>query len=290
MVTRRNTPQATVAQFRTRNTLYYLVLHRNQYTIPHHNATLIFYAPMQETSGSTIRSASAGNMDTAPPQHSAVLGEDRGSGVGDMLGDTQAPVNPASSNLSRKRQRSKLSTDEGLKAVQAAALSLEESFRLTDTQEAAIQKCFQLISEDFSTTLSARVQREKSKRSLQVYYMLRNIREMLGLQGFLLCALALKPTQMQSMTKEDATNFPYRLKRWWEDSSPSSERLKAIASKVKAFDDQIPYLPLADEMSKSLNLRRRPDTSFTKNDEIPVFPITCKTDTPQILYIRHSHQ
>ncbi|KAL2056597.1 hypothetical protein ABVK25_002991 [Lepraria finkii] len=77
---------------------------------------------------------------------------------------------------------------------------------------------FQLIKEDSSTTLSARVQRERSKRSLQ------------------------------SMTKEDATNFPYRLKRWWEDCSPSSERLEAIAWKVKAFDDQIPYHPLADEM------------------------------------------
>lgn len=245
---------------------------------------------MQETSGSIIRSASAGIMDTVPPHHSAAFGEDSGNGVGSMLGDTQASVNPTSPNLSRKRQRSKLSTDEGLKAVQAAALSLEESFRLTDTQEAAIQKCFQLISEDSSTTLSARVQREKSKRSSQVYYMLRNIREMLGLQGFLLCALALKPTQMQSMTKEDATNFPYRLKRWWEDSSPSSERLEAIASKVKAFDDQIPYLPLADEMSKSLNLRRRPETSFTKNHEMPIFPMTCKTDNPQILYARHSRQ
>ena len=170
-----------------------------------------------------------------------------------MLGDTEASVNPASPNLSRKRQRSKLSIDEGLKAVQAAALSLEESFRLTDTQEAAIQKCFQLIKEDSSTTLSARVQRERSKRSLKVYYMLKSIREMLGLQGFLLCALALKLTHMQSMTKEDATNFPYRLKRWWEDSSPSSERLEAIVWKVKAFDDQIPYHPLADEMGKSLN-------------------------------------
>lgn len=73
-----------------------------------------------------------------PPQHSAAFGEDSGSGAGNMLGDTQASVNPASPNLSRKRQRSKLSTHEGLKAVQAAALSLEESFRLTDTQEAAI--------------------------------------------------------------------------------------------------------------------------------------------------------
>lgn len=253
----------------------------------HYNAPSEFYKPMQATSGPRIRSASAGNMDTVPPQHSAAFGEYSG---GRVVGDTQASVKSANPSLSRKRQRSKLSIDEGLKAIQAAALSLEESSRLRDTQEAAIQKCFQPIKEDSSTTLSARVQREKSKRSLQVYYMLRNIREMLGLQGFLLCALALKPTHMQSMTKEDATNFPYRFKRWWEDSSPSSERLEAIASKVKAFDDQIPYFPLADEMSKSLSLRRRLGTSLTKNNEIPIFPITCKTDTPQILCTRHTHQ
>ena len=271
---RRNTPQFTVAQFKYRNTPHYPVLHRNHCTMPHYNASE-FYTPMQEKGGPTIRSASAGNMDTV------------GSGV---VGDTQALVNSASPSLSRKRQRSKLSIDEGLKAVQAAALSLEESFRLTDTQEAAIRKCFQLIKEDSSTTLSARAQREKSKRSFQVYYMLRNIREMLGLQGFLLCALALKPTQMQSMTKEDATNFPYRLKRWWEDFSPSSERLEAVASKVKAFDDQIPYLPLADEMSESLNLRRPPDTSLTKNHEIRIFLIICMTNTPQVLCTRHIHQ
>jgi len=246
-------PQPTVAQSQNRNTPHCLVLHRNQYTMSHHNAPSIFSTSMQEMSGRTTRSAFAGNMDTVPPRHSAAFGEGSGSEVGNVLGDSQALVNLASPNLSRKRQRSKLSIDEGLKAVQAAALSLKESFRLTDTQEAAIQKCFQLIKEDSSTTLSARVQREKSSRSSQVYYMLRNIREMLGLQGFLLCALALKPTHMQSMTKEDATNLPYRLKRWWEDSSPSSQRLEAIAWKVKAFDDQIPHLPLADEMSESMN-------------------------------------
>jgi hypothetical protein len=226
---------------------------------------------MQGTSDPTFRPESAGNRDTVLPQHSAAFGEDA-SGVGNMLRETQASVNSASPSLSRKRQRSKLSIDEGLKAVQDAALNLEKSFRLTDTQEAAIQKCFQLIREDSPTTLSARVQREKSKRSLQVYYMLRNIREILGLQGFLLCALALKPTYMQSMTKEDATNFPYRLKCWWESSSPSSERLEAIARKVKAFDDQIPHLPLADEMGKSLNLRRLPERSHTKIHGMPIFP------------------
>lgn len=90
--------------------------------------------------------------------------------------------------------------------------------------------------------------REKSKRSLQVHRLLRSVREMLGLQGFLLCALALTPKKIQSMTKADATNFPYILKRWWEDSWPSSKRLKAIAETLKTVDEQIPYIPLAHEM------------------------------------------
>jgi len=70
------------------------------------------------------------------------------------------------------------------------------------------------------------------------------------------------------MTKEDATNFPYRLKCWWESSSPSSERLEAIARKVKASDDQISHLPLADEMGKSLNLRK---DRTQKSIECPYF-------------------
>ena len=73
---------------------------------------------------------------------------------------------------------------------------------------------------------------------------------------------------MQSKIKKDAIILPYRLKRWWEDSSPSSERLKAISSKDKAFDDQIPYLDLVNKMSKSLNLHCRPETLFSKNREI----------------------
>lgn len=91
--------------------------------------------------------------------------------------------------------------------------------------------------------------REKSKRSLQVHGLLRSVREMLGLQGFLLCALALTPKKIQSMTKADATNFPYILKRWWEDSWPSFKRLKAIAETLKTVDEQIPYIPLAHEMN-----------------------------------------
>ena len=204
---------------------------------------------MQEMTDLTTEPELALNRDKAPSQHS-----------GKFSGETLS--------LSRKRQRRNLSIDEGLKAVQAAALKLEESFRLTDTQEAAIKKCFQLIKQD---SLDARVQREKSKRSLQVYYMLRNVREMMGLQGFLLCALALTPTCIQSMTKEDATNFPYKLKHWWESTSPSSERLETIARKVKAFDDEIPHLPLADEMGKSFNLSPQPERSRTNIHGIPMF-------------------
>ena len=219
---------------------------------------------MQEVADLTIGPELAENRDRVPLQQSAEDGAE-------MLRDTQASVNSASASLSRKRQRRKLSVDEGLKAVQAAALKLEESFRLTDTQEVAIQKCFQLIKKDSLTSLNARVQREKSKRSLQVYLMLRNVREMLGLEGFLLCALALTPTCIQSMTEEDATNFPYKLKLWWESTSPSSDRLEAIARKAKAFDDEITHLPLADEMGKSFNLHPQPERLRTNIHGIPIF-------------------
>ena len=90
--------------------------------------------------------------------------------------------------------------------------------------------------------------REKSKRSLQVYGLLRSVREMLGLQGFLLCVLALTPKKIQSMTKADAINFSYILKRWWEDSWPSFKRLKIIAETLKTVDEQIPYIPLTHKM------------------------------------------
>jgi len=92
-------------------------------------------------------------MNTTPPRHSVAIDEGSDIGVRNMLEDSQTSMNLASPNLSRKRQRNKLFIDEGLKAVQAATLSLKESFRLTNTQEAAIQKCFQLIKEDSSTTL-----------------------------------------------------------------------------------------------------------------------------------------
>lgn len=187
------------------------------------------------------------NEDGVDPHYHTALEEDRPVQAGQSLSEAQASLDSAGTILSAKCQRNKFSVDDGLRAMKAAALAVEQSFRLTDSQEAEIQKCFELISED-TATLNARVLREKSKRSLQVYDMLRSVREMLGLQGFLLCALALTPKKMHSMTKADATNFPYILKRWWQESSPSSKRLEAMAETLKSVDEQIPYIPLAREM------------------------------------------
>jgi hypothetical protein len=119
----------------------------------HHNAPSIFFTPMRETSGRTTRSTFARNMNTTSPRHSIAIDEDNNIGVKNMLEDSQALMTLASSNLSRKRQRNKLFIDENLKAIQVATLSLKEFFRLTNTQEVAIQKCFQLIKENFSTIL-----------------------------------------------------------------------------------------------------------------------------------------
>ena len=68
--------------------------------------------------------------------------------------------------------------------------------------------------------------------------MLQNVREVLGLQGFTLCALALTLKNIHSMTEADATNFSYILKGWWqEESVPSSERLEVIAKMLKSGDE-----------------------------------------------------
>ena len=107
-------PQHLVLPYAPPQSIYHTAPQRN-FNILHVNA---------RTNSSIIRSAFAEITDTVAPHHSAAFGEDSDSGVGSMLGDTQASVNPTSQNLSRKRQRSKLSTNEGLKAVQAAALSL----------------------------------------------------------------------------------------------------------------------------------------------------------------------
>ena len=195
------------------------------------------------------------NEGEAFPQHHTVLEEDRSLRAGQSHSEAQASVDPGETVSSATPQRNKFSVDDGLRAMKATALAVEQSFRLTDAQEAAIQKCFQLIRED-TATRNARMLREKSKRSLQVYDILRSVREILGLPGLLLCALALTPKKMHSMTKADATNFPYILRRWWQESSPSSERLEIIAEQLKSVDEQIPYIPLAREMDSIKGLLR----------------------------------
>ena len=198
-----------------------------------------------------IMTESTINEDRVFQQHHTALEEDEPV---QSLSEAQPSFDPAGTVFSANPARNKLSVDDGLRAVKAAASAVEQSFRLTDSQEAAIHKSFQLIGED-TASLHAKMLKEKSRRSLQVYDLLRSVREMLGLEGFLLCALALTPKKIQSMTKADAVNFPYILKRWWEESSPSSKRLRAIAEMLKTVDDQIPHIPLAHEMDsiKSLN-------------------------------------
>ena len=84
---------------------------------------------------------------------------------------------------------------------------------------------------------------KKSKESSQVHELLRSVRDMLGLQGFLLCALALTPGIIQSMIKADVFNFSYILERWWEDSSPSADRFETTFETWKIVNEQIPYIP-----------------------------------------------
>lgn len=146
--------------------------------------------------------------------------------------DTTAP---------HKRKGPKLSIDDALREVEAAALALEESYRLTDVQEAAIQKYFRLIKTS-STTMQESVLRQKSSRVMTVFHMLHDIRFLLGLKPFLLCALALTPTRMQTMDKSDAAKFPSKLQSWWEASKRPSAKLEALASQFKQTDDGIPLV------------------------------------------------
>lgn len=106
--------------------------------------------------------------DGVLPQYSTALEENRPIQVGKSLNETQSSLDSAGTVPSANPQRNKLSVDNGLRAMKAAALAVEQSFRLTDTQKAAIQKCFQLIRED-TASLNAKMLREKSKRSLQVH-------------------------------------------------------------------------------------------------------------------------
>ena len=172
--------------------------------------------------------------------------------MADLRNEPQA--SPAAGRFSNADSTLKMSLDDGLRAVEATALAVKQSKRLTPSQEAMISKSFDLIRED-ATSLNARIQKEKNRRrALQAYTVLRGVRDMLGLQGFLLCALALTPTQIRSMTEANAVDFPYYLKRWWEESSPSSERLEMIAQKLEPVDAQIEYIPLADEAERIMGL------------------------------------
>lgn len=151
----------------------------------------------------------------------------------------------------RKRKRTKLSIGDAFKAMKAAALALEESYRLTDIQEAAIHKCFQLIQTS-SVDLQSSVLRQKSTRSMTVYLLLHDIRYLLGLKPFLLCALALTPTCMQTLGKDDAAKFPSKLQSWWKASGRPSTKLEALANKFKAVDDNIMQISPDVQLCKAL--------------------------------------
>lgn len=162
---------------------------------------------------------------------------------------------PSNRVQQRKRRANKISAQEGLNAVKIMAEKLAESYQLTKSQDTAIQKSFQLLKEGFCTNMMARVRREKSRRSLQAFHLLRDVRHLVGLEGFLMCALALKPMQLHTMTEEDATNFPYRLKRWWDEEAPSSQRSKDIAMEARSLNDQIPYYSLVNDKSGCINFK-----------------------------------
>lgn len=189
-------------------------------------------------------------------QYFAALKENERIEVNKMLSETKISLNSARSTVSSKHQRNNLLIDEAFKATKAVTLILKKLFRLIDTQETAIQKCFQLIKENFAS-LNVKARRTKNKQSLQVHHMLESVHTVLSLQEFLLCALTLTSNKMQSMIKVDATNFSYILKHWWKNFSSSSNRLKIIIRKMKTINDQISYFLLINEMSKLLHLRSR---------------------------------
>ena len=138
-----------------------------------------------------------------------------------------------------RRKHSKLSIEDALKDVEAASLALEQSYRLTDTQEKSIQKCFDIVRKE-TTDFQGVAQREKSNRSFTVYRMLHDIRFLLGVKPFLLCALALTPTRMQTFSKNDAATFPRALQTWWNALTRLHTRLEALAGKYKDTDESIP--------------------------------------------------
>jgi len=113
----------------------------------------------------------------------------------------------------RKRRANKISVQENLNTIKSITKKLAEFYRLTKFQDTAIRKCFQLLKKSFCTNIIARVRKKKSRQLLQTFDLLRDVRYLIELEEFLLCALALKPIQLYTITEKDATNFPYRLKR-----------------------------------------------------------------------------
>ena len=186
----------------------------------------------------------------------ASLANINGNDTTSSRSDIPPPTISSSRVQKRKRRANKISAQEGLNAIKIMAKKLAESYRLTKSQDTAIQKCFQLLKEGSCTNMMARVRREKSRRSLQAFHLLKDVRHLVGLEGFLLCALALKPMHLHTMTEEDATNFPYRLKRWWDEEAPSSQRSKDIAMEARSLNNQIPYYSLIDDTSGCTNFTR----------------------------------
>ena len=80
------------------------------------------------------------------PQYSTALEEDRPFRVENPLSEIQASSDSVGTVPPANPQRNKCSVDVGLRAVKAAALAVKQSFRLTDTQEIAIQNVSCLLA------------------------------------------------------------------------------------------------------------------------------------------------
>ena len=208
-----------------------------------------------------------------------------------QMEEHEIPVGESISKPSHKRKRQKLSLDDALKEVEAAATALEESYRLTDLQEKAIQKCFEFLKTN-PTVLEESVRRQKNSAVMTTYRMLHDVRFLLGLKPFLLCTLALAPTKMQTMAKLDAAKFPSKLQTWWK-SWESSTKLDALASQYKLVDGSISYVTPDVQLcephvpsGRLLHERRRtsegsPRDTATEPDRNPIGNPHCSLETHQ---------
>ena len=190
-----------------------------------------------------------------------------------------------------KRKRQKLSLDDAPNEVEAAATALEESYRLTDLQEKAIQKCFEFLKTN-PTVLEESVRRQKNSAFMTTYRMLHDVRFLLGLKPFLLWTLALAPTRMQTMAKTDVAKFTSKLQAWWK-AWKSSTKLDALASQYKLVDGSIsyvtPYFQLCEPhvpSDQSSHERRRllegsPRDAATESDIDPIGKPHCSLEDHQ---------